>query len=226
MFTYCQIYKQKSLQIPDKDFIVDTWKKINDYSMGFIKRWLNGYLRKELEQKYNYLNHQKIMPNMSKLSSKVFDIDDEGKKILANQFEELIYKLISFEGKCDEYMKDYIIPILEKEENIIFDISSTDENIQFITQKTLDLFLKYIREQGSMTFHNPMFVDMEDECERELYNLFNFLYIDNLEVKEYIAKSLCDVFIKNYKKIDLTQKNNTNIRYLYLFTPYEWGELI
>ena len=35
----------------------------------------------------------------------------------------------------------------------------------------------------------------------KLYNLFNFLYIDNLEVKEYIAKSLCDVFIKNYEKL-------------------------
>lgn len=211
--------KEKNIEMPDNEFLVVTWQKISDYTMGFIKRWMDGYIKKDLEKKYNYLNHHKIMPNMTRFSSKIFELEDEDKKMLGNRFAEYIYKLTIFETKCNEFLKDYIIPILEKEETIIFDMSSTDETIQTITQKTLELFLKYIHEHGSMVFNNNIFEG--DNCEEtELFcNYFKFLYIEDEDMKKTIANLLCEVFVENYKKIDLTQKPNSNIRYLYLAVP-------
>lgn len=221
------ILKEKNIEMPDDDFIIETWKKTSDYTMGFIKRWMDGYIKKDLEQKYNYLNHQKLMPNMTRFSSKVFDVEEEDKKLLANMFAEFIYKLSTFETKCNEYLNDYIIPILEKEETIIFDMSSTDENIQTITQKTLELFLKYIHEHGSMTFHNSIFEGQNPEEIIDMVNYFNFLYVDDIKTKETLAKLLCNVFIFHYNNnnIDLTKKPSANIKYLYLAVPKEWLEM-
>ena len=216
------ILKEKNIEMPDDDFIIETWKKTSDYTMGFIKRWIDGYIRKNIERKYNYLNHQKIMPNMTRFSSKIFDIEDEDKKMLGNLFAEFIYKLSTFETKCNEYLNDYIIPILEKEDTIIFDMSSTDEITKIITQNTLELFLKYIHEHGAMTFHNSIFEENDFEEIEDLFNYFNFLYIDNIETKEMVAKLLCDTFIYNYNKMDLTKKPSANIKYLYLAVPNEW----
>lgn len=219
------ILKEKNIEMPDNEFIIETWKKMGDYTMGFIKRWMDGYIRKYLEQQYNYLNHQKFMPNMTRFSSKVFDIEEEEKKVLGNTFAEFIYKLTTFETKCNEYLKDYIIPILEQEETIIFDMYSTDENKQTITQKTLELFLKYIHEHGVMTFHNSIFEGQSFEEIEDTFNYFNFLYVDNKETKEMVAKLLCNAFIYNYDSIDLTKKASANIKYLYLSVPTEWLEM-
>jgi len=118
-----------------------------------------------------------------------------------------------------QYLNEYIIPILESKKEIVFDLSSMDENVKLITQRTIDLFLKYIHEQGSMTFHNSIFDGNSFEDIEQLYNYFNFLYIEDEEMKKTIANLLCEVFVENYEKIDLTQKPNSNIRYLYLAVP-------
>lgn len=211
--------KEKNIEMPDGTTLIENWKKVNDYTMGFIKRWMDGYIRKYLEKKFNYLNHQKIMPNMTKFGSKIFDIEDEEKKLLGVMFAEFTYKLTTFETKSNEYLNEYIIPILETKKEIVFDLSSTDENVKLITQRTIDLFLKYIHEQGSMTFHNSIFEGNSFEDIEALFNYFNFLYIDEIEMKKTIANLLCEVFVDNYEKIDLTQKPNSNIRYLYLAVP-------
>lgn len=83
-----------------------------------------------------------------------------------------------------QYLNEYIIPILESKKEIVFDLSSMDENVKLITQRTIDLFLKYIHEQGSMTFHNSIFDGNSFEDIEQLYNYFNFLYIEDEEMKK------------------------------------------
>lgn len=216
--------KERNIEMPDSKTLIDSFKTINDYTMGFIKRWRDGHIRKYLEKKFNFLNHQKIMPNMTKYGSKIFDIEDKEKELLGITFAELIYKVSTFETKSNEYLKEYIIPILEKENKIVFDLSSNDENTKLITQRTLELFLKYIHEQGSMTFHNSIFDGNDFEDIERMYNYYNFLYIDDKEVKEVIANILCKTFIENYNNIDLTQKTNSNIKYLYMAIPKDYLE--
>lgn len=215
------ILKERNIEMPSDDYLIDNWKKITDYNMGFIKKWMDGYIKKELEQKYNYLNYQKFMPNMSRFSSKIYDIEEEDKKILGVKFADFIYKLTTFEVKSNEYLREYIIPTLENEKNIIFNMYSNDENVKLITQKTIDLFLKYIHEQGSMTFHDFDFEDNNFEDIQLLYNYFNFLYINNKELKKELAINLCKTFIENYEKIDFTKKSSHNVKYLYDYVPKE-----
>ena len=93
--------KDKNIEMPDSQTLINNFKTINDYTMGFIKRWRDGYIRKDLEKKFNFLNHQKIMPNMTKYGSKVFDIENKEKELLGITFAELIYKVVSFETKSN-----------------------------------------------------------------------------------------------------------------------------
>lgn len=220
------LLKKNNMTMPNDDFIIEETKKLNDYTLGFIKRWYDGYIRKDLENKYNYLNYKKMTPDMTKHSSKVFDIDDKDKIILSTVYVEFIQKLSTFEDKCNNYIKEYIVPILEKEKKIIFDLKSNDEHIKLITDNTYNLFLKYIHEHGSMAFHNEIFSDftkedLENGIASYMYKYYNFIFFNDEEINNVIAKGLCETFINNYEQIDLTKKPSSNIRWLYLFIPNE-----
>lgn len=213
--------QKEYIDIIGTKIMAEKWKDIGVYTMGFIKKWDNGYIKKMLEKQFNYLNHQKFLPNMIKNSPKIYDIPENQKKILGKEYAEFVYKIATFDTKSKEYLNSYVVPILKNENKIIFNLNSNDEHITLITQKTLDLFLKYIYELGSMTFHNFLFEDEDNEIEefKLINNYFNFLFNDDKETNEYIAKSLCEVFIENYDKIDLTEKTNINIYWLYQFVP-------
>jgi len=215
---------KEHIDIIGTKIMAEKWKDIGVYTLGFIKKWNDGYLKKMLEQQFNYLNHQKFLPNMIKNSPKIYDIPEDQKKILGKEYAQFIYKIATFDTISKEYLNSYIVPILKNENKIIFDLNSNDEHIKLLTQKTWDLFLKYICEHGSMAFHNFWVEDNEIEEFKLINNYFNFLFIDDKEIKEYIAKSLCEVFIENYDQIDLTQKISINIHWLYQFVPPYWLE--
>ena len=48
--------KERNIEMPDSKTLIDSFKTINDYTMGFIKRWRDGHIRKYLEKKFNFLN--------------------------------------------------------------------------------------------------------------------------------------------------------------------------
>lgn len=203
----------------NKKTILEKWKKLNQYSIGFMNKWAYGYMREVIERKHNYLNHQKILPNMLKNSSKIYNIPETDKEILGKAYVELINGVETFEEVCNDFFNTYIVPILKNEKKIIFDLNSSDENTKFLTQKTVDLFLKYLREHGSMAFQAFAYEYAPSEDLDDIYNYFNFLFVDNIEAKKYLAKSLCETFIENYEDIDLTEKTSVNIFWLYEFVP-------
>lgn len=218
------LLKENNLNWPEANEMNEQWKILYDNMMKFLKNWGDGDFKKYLEKRFNYFNHQKFFPNMTRFSKKDFDKTEEENKAFGYYVFKFIQKLSFFEQKCNEYLKEYIIPILEKEKSIIFNLSSNDENTKVITQKTLDLFLKYIQEHGSMFAFDAVELCEIEPTERILQfsNYFNFLFVDDIEVKKYIANEVCNVFIENYDKIDLTKKPKENIKYLYLYCPYDW----
>ena len=207
--------KEKNITDINITEIFEKYNTINQYTLRFIDRWLNGYIRKRLEKSYNYLNHQKITPGILNYNSKKIFEDEEEKKIIAKMICELIYKVYCFDDKCNNFLQTYIVPLLENETTIVFDLNSDDEKIKLITNNTMELFLRYIKELGSMTFRNAIFLGTDKNETEPLFNYFNFLFIDDEEQNKYIANALISTFVNEYKKMDLTKKPRENIKYLY-----------
>lgn len=121
-------------------------------------------------------------------------------------------KTKTFNQKCEEYIENYIIPILSKEDKIIFNTNSTDETTKQKTDDTLKIFYKLVGEKGSLGAYMKFGCVEFDE---ETSNIINFLYIDNDKIKREIATSLCNDFITRYDKIDFNNIKDFNTKTFY-----------
>ena len=191
---------------------------------------LFDYVNDEMEQDYNKI--EKYAKNYIKCikvnkTHELFDLIDtidlsgnsKDDLVMDAFFSKSLDTLISyfqktkaFNQKCEEYIDNYIIPILSNEEKIIFDINSTDEEIKKKTDDTLTMLSKLVGEKGSLGAYMKFGCIEFDE---ETYNIINFLYIDNDKIKKEIATSLCNDFITRYDKIDFNNIKDFNTKIFY-----------
>lgn len=145
------------------------------------------------------------------------NLDEEDKIFLADSICDYLYKTTNFDKKCDEYFNKYVLPLLEeknKKEEIIFDTNSTNENIKTITNNTLK-FIKYlIEERASLSLYDTFVKDTED---KDTIDRLNFIYTDNETIQSNLAKSLIELFVSKYNKLDLSTNDNleSNVNILY-----------
>lgn len=202
----------------------------NDYANALDEIGLFDYVNDEMEPDYNKV--EKYTRNYIKSikinkTHELFDLiqtielggDSRQTLIMDAFFNKSLDKLIMyvrrikvFNEKCEEFMQNYIIPILSNEEKIVFDINSTDEEIKKKTDDTLTIISKLVGEKGSLGACMKFgCIDFDEETDK----LINFLYIDDDKVKKEIADNLCNDFLSRYDKIDFTNIKDFNSKKFY-----------
>lgn len=177
-----------------------------------IEKCANNYIKSIGINRENRLND--IIDNIDLTKSKMENVmTDTFYNNSMDKFVFYVRRMKIFDTKCEEYIQAYIIPILENEEKIVFDINSTDEDIKLKTENTLKIFSILVQEKGSLgAYINFGYIDFDDETSKQI----NFLYIDEDNVKKEIALNLCNDFITRYDKLDLTNVSNFNSYDFYL----------
>lgn len=98
-----------------------------------------------------------------------------------------VYKVYIYEEECQKYFDEYLLPLLENSKDIKFDTTSK----KFIKLK--EKALQLVKCNASMGT-SIEFLKMENF--RDTYGDIDFLYNDDKEIKERVAKSLYDELLK------------------------------
>lgn len=189
------------------DYFEKDQKKIERYANNFIKS-INTDNKKQGELSSLLKN---INFNKKDITILQFLNDDDA----LNKTILYIERTKEFNKKCEDFINDYIIPVLNqfsKDNKIIFDMKSKDQQIILNTQKILKILSLLVYEKGSLGAY------MKIGCinfEKDFSNEINFLYIDNDEIKKNIAKKLCNDFLERYDKIDMINTDNFTSREFY-----------
>lgn len=98
-----------------------------------------------------------------------------------------VYKIYTYEDECQKYFDEYLLPLLENSKDIKFD--NTSKKFIKLKEKALQLVKCNVSMGTSIEF-------MKLENFRDTYGDIDFLYNDDKEIKERVAKSLYDELLK------------------------------
>ena len=130
--------------------------------------------------------------------------DKKIKKQVANKTIDYLIRRFMYLNKMEKYIKDYIIPMLNKynnENKITFNLNSTDEKELLISNNIIEIAKQTICHNTSISIMIPFLkYDMTDE---EI-NFHDFLFSYLEDNKREFANFFCESLLTEYKDFDFT----------------------
>lgn len=137
--------------------------------------------------------------------------DKKVKKKLANKICDYLLRTRTYEINLNKYINDYIIPILNKnneEKKIKFDLNSNDKEILMISNNTIEIAKRIIFENTNMSIILPF---IKNELDEEIITACNFLFNDDEEAKKDFSNYFIKDILDNYDRIDFKNVEKFNL---------------
>lgn len=137
--------------------------------------------------------------------------DKKVKKKLANKICDYLLRTRTYEINLNKYINDYIIPILNKndeEKKIKFDLNSNDKEILMISNNTIEIAKRTIFENTNMSIILPF---IKNELDEEVITACNFLFNDDEEAKIDFSNFFIKDILDNYDRIDFKNVEKFNL---------------
>jgi len=217
-----RLYYMKFVFIPKLDeenlidYCNDKFMKDNKKLENYYQNFLNCCNTKATEEEQDYV--YKIVLDFSNnmtdslIDSKIPNIENKYQEMAKVDIEH-IKRTKDYDKTCENYINDYIVPILKKlndENKIVFDLDSKDEDIILKTENTLKILSILVYELGSMSAcFKYNIIEFKPDIYKTLEKYY-FLYLEDEKIKNDIAQMLCNNFLNGYDRLDLMNIDDFN----------------
>ena len=198
------------------DYVNDKFSKddskIEEYYQNFLM-CCNSKLTEE-QQDVAYQTILDVSNNISdNLIENNFPLIENKCQKMAEVMIKYMKRTKYYNKTCENYINEYIIPILKKlntENKIVFDLDSKDKDIILKTENTLKILSTLVYEIGSMSALSKCgAIEFKPDIYKALEKYY-FLYLEDEKIKNDIAQMLCNNFLNGYDKLDLINIDNFN----------------